>query len=80
MTKDVIGCYTLGCVETIENHAWARTRASAAGWYFAISGAAYCPEHKPAWVNEWRRRKAAQGMDRALYENQLKAVDSLDQY
>lgn len=38
---------------------WAHMRASDDGWFFSRQeDAAYCPEHNPPWVADWRARQA----------------------
>jgi hypothetical protein len=42
------------CKNVVKNNRWARTKS---GWFETKSGEFFCPEHIPAWVEEWRRRK-----------------------
>lgn len=37
---------------------WNIMQAGKAGWFFQRNGDAYCPEHVPEWVEEWRRSKS----------------------
>jgi hypothetical protein len=47
-----------GCGEKIRDHAWGHIKAE--GWFFSKeTGKAYCPEHNPPWVEEWRAKKRA---------------------
>lgn len=44
------------CEAKIKNHAWGRIKAE--GWFFSRDpDRAYCPNHIPSWVAEWRARK-----------------------
>lgn len=45
----------LGCQASFPGSKHAQMRARAEGWFFSRrEDAAYCPEHVPAWVAEWR--------------------------
>lgn len=57
-TPPPVKCAEGGCPQEIKNNAWAKTKAHAAGWFFQREGAAYCPDHTPEWVEEWRKKKA----------------------
>lgn len=50
-----IHCYE--CKTAIENNAWSKIKAQGKGWFFSKAGRAYCPEHNPPWVAEWRKKK-----------------------
>lgn len=47
-------CYE--CERTVPQHKWGQIKAHDEGWYFPRNGGAYCPDHVPAWVTEWRAR------------------------
>lgn len=41
------------CTSRVKNHRWGLTKAE--GWFFTKKkDEAYCPEHVPGWVEEWR--------------------------
>jgi len=47
-------CCVPGCTnETVANK-WADIQSA---WFFMKDGSAYCPEHIPDWVADWRRNK-----------------------
>jgi len=54
-----VHCAGDDCVESFENHRWGRIKAHDAGWFEQKDGIAWCPEHKPDWVDAWRAREAA---------------------
>lgn len=37
---------------------WHYMRAAEEGWFFQKNGDAWCPDHNPSWVEEWRRKRA----------------------
>lgn len=44
------------CETKVKNHAWGYIKAE--GWFFSRDGErGYCPEHVPAWVSEWRKKR-----------------------
>ena len=51
-------CAQPRCTQTVGGSKWDRIRASKAGWFFGLDGNAYCPEHVPNWVAEWRAGRA----------------------
>jgi hypothetical protein len=52
-------CARPECPRTYQGHKWGRIKAGEEGWFFPRdSGEAYCPDHLPPWVQEWRARKA----------------------
>lgn len=36
---------------------WGKIEARNKGWFLQRNGAAWCPEHIPDWVEEWRKSK-----------------------
>lgn len=38
---------------------WLVIKAQDEGWFFHRDGTAYCPDHTPHWVEEWRAKRAA---------------------
>ncbi|AUG29577.1 hypothetical protein HMPREF1529_02351 [Microbacterium sp. oral taxon 186 str. F0373] len=47
-------CSADACVATIADERWAMTKSD---WFFQRNGAAFCPDHLPEWVPEWRARR-----------------------
>jgi hypothetical protein len=55
-TRDgLVHCSADGCDATVPDHYWGKVKA--AGWFFQRNGDAWCPEHVPEWVAEWRSRQ-----------------------
>jgi len=52
-----VRCSEPGCLHNVSNHYWGKVAANDAGWFFQRTGEAWCPEHVPEWVEEWRARK-----------------------
>ena len=52
--NDEIPCAKKGCEATIKNHRWGRTKSD---WFEQKDGRVWCPEHTPAWVEEWRKQR-----------------------
>lgn len=52
-------CCVPGCSNTHKADRWNTSKAQALGWFFQKNGQAWCPEHTPDWVAEWRARKGA---------------------
>jgi hypothetical protein len=51
-----IVCDAAGCDQKIKNHRWGKTKAD--NWFFSRDDdIAWCPNHLPAWVAEWRSRR-----------------------
>lgn len=48
-------CDNPSCLAKIQNNPFARIKAEF--WFFMRSGKAFCPEHIPAWLAEYRKRK-----------------------
>lgn len=53
--SDELKCSEEGCDKTIKNHLWGHIKAD--GWFFSKDGSLFCPDHVPAWVADWRKRK-----------------------
>lgn len=52
-----VRCDGPDCAAAVENHRWGRTKA--AGWFFTRDDdQAWCPEHVPDWVAEWRAKRS----------------------
>lgn len=49
-------CAQVGCEETFMPHHWGNIRAQNDGWFLQKNGDAWCPDHIPEWVAEWRQR------------------------
>lgn len=52
-------CSEPSCLHNVSMHYWGKVTASNAGWFFQRTGEAWCPEHVPEWVTEWRARRDA---------------------
>lgn len=65
MDVGLIHCAEPECPATIKNHRWGKTKAD--GWFFSRrDDTAFCPDHIPPWVAEWRAQKLdSQGEDHA---------------
>lgn len=50
-------CAHDGCAASIPNHQWGKIKAD--GWFGQKDGTVWCPAHVPAWVAEWRARRAS---------------------
>lgn len=53
-------CDAPPCTARVKNHRWGRTKAE--GWFFEKAREdrperAWCPEHNPPWVAEWRAKR-----------------------
>ena len=55
MTTGLVRCAEPGCEATVKDHAWGKIKAD--GWFFTKTGEAWCPDHNPEWVAEWRARQ-----------------------
>jgi hypothetical protein len=51
----VIHCSHTGCTNTVQNSQWGKTKAD--GWFFGKNGQAFCHEHIPGWVTDWRAKR-----------------------
>lgn len=47
-----VRCSEDGCPASVANNRWAKIHS--VGWFFMRDGSAYCPEHLPEWLAEWR--------------------------
>lgn len=53
---EYIVCGEPNCDNHIKNHLWGRIKAE--GWFFTRTrDEAWCPDHLPEWVIEWRGKK-----------------------
>lgn len=50
-------CAEPGCVNTHKQDRCNTTKAQYEGWFFQKDGTAWCPEHTPEWVAEWRENR-----------------------
>lgn len=55
--SDTVHCSEEGCTAEFKNHRWGHIKAHSEGWFEQKDGQRWCPEHKPAWVDEWRGRQ-----------------------
>lgn len=53
-----------GCTASIPGSKSHQIRAAEQGWFFQQNGDAWCPEHTPEWVAEWRARTPARERSR----------------
>lgn len=53
-------CSFEGCDNSFKGHSWAAIRAHDGGWFRQKNGDNWCPEHIPAWVDGWRKKRRAQ--------------------
>lgn len=51
-------CGYSGCENSFNNHRWGNIKAHDEGWVLLKNGDAWCPEHTPAWVSQWRDNKS----------------------
>ena len=58
MSEGLIHCDHLECTASFKTSYWASIHAYSDGWFVKRNGEAYCPEHQPPWLAEWRERKA----------------------
>lgn len=49
------------CPRTTRSTKWRDIRAHDAGWFFTKDGKVYCPDHVPAWVEQWRETQTQKG-------------------
>lgn len=47
-------CSVEGCTNSVPQGHWAKGREN---WFFQRNGDNFCPEHIPAWVEGWRKKK-----------------------
>jgi hypothetical protein len=50
-------CKHDGCKRTCVNNYHENIRSGEEGWFFQRNGDAWCPDHNPEWVIEWRAKK-----------------------
>lgn len=55
--KPKIVCVEEGCNNSFADHSWGATAAYKAGWFVMRDGTAYCFDHNPPWVAEWRAKQ-----------------------
>jgi len=52
-------CSAPDCEAKVPNHYWGRVKKGA-GWFFSKDESdAWCPQHLPEWVPQWRAQKGA---------------------
>lgn len=54
---EVRKCAKPGCENSYRVHRWGSTKAVGDGWFIQKDDTAWCPEHVPEWVGEWRARQ-----------------------
>ncbi len=50
-------CAEPGCEAAHAEHYHGKVQAQLDGWFMQRNGDAWCPEHNPPWVEEWRARQ-----------------------
>lgn len=50
-------CSHDGCENSFAPHKWGNMEAQRLGWFLQRNGDAWCPDHIPDWVAEWRKKK-----------------------
>lgn len=50
-------CAKNECAKTFSDHEWGNKKAQREGWFMQRNGLAWCPDHTPDWVAEWRAKK-----------------------
>lgn len=50
-------CRKTGCSRDYFPDHWGKKEAARKGWFLQRNGDAWCPDHIPDWVVEWRQRK-----------------------
>lgn len=53
-------CSVEGCENRFADHMWGKIKLK--GWFIMKDGTAYCPDHIPEWVEEWRAKQRARSM------------------
>lgn len=51
-------CSNEKCSSSFPNHKHGTIDAHQRGWFLQRSGDAWCPDHIPDWVAEWRAKKS----------------------
>lgn len=51
-------CAFITCICSFPDHRWGAIRAFNEGWFVEKNGTAWCPDHVPEWVADWRARRA----------------------
>lgn len=58
-----ITCSEEGCNNSFVDHKWGNHDAYKAGWFVMKDGTAYCFDHNPPWVAEWRAKQKGKKKD-----------------
>jgi hypothetical protein len=56
-TSGTHSCSKEECPKFFPNHKWGYQQAQREGWFMQRNGDAWCPDHNPDWVAEWRAKK-----------------------
>lgn len=51
-------CRKTNCQNDYFPDKWGKMEATRKGWFIHRNGSAWCPDHIPDWVVEWREKKA----------------------
>ncbi|AOZ64930.1 hypothetical protein SEA_OLYMPICHELADO_65 [Streptomyces phage OlympicHelado] len=54
-------CSNAECPKSFPNHKHGTIGAHQDGWFLQRNGDAWCPDHIPDWVAEWRAKKNKKG-------------------
>lgn len=46
------------CGKTHKKDRWNNSKAQGLGWFMQKDGTAWCPDHIPEWVAEWRANRS----------------------
>lgn len=50
------------CDKTVKDNRWAKIHAHDEGWFITKDDSkAYCPDHVPEWVADWRAKRNGSG-------------------
>ena len=52
---ETIICSYSGCPSEVKNNRWAKIKSE---WFFQMNGEAWCTEHIPDWVEDWRAKRS----------------------
>jgi hypothetical protein len=50
-------CAKEECPKFFPDHMWGNRQAQREGWFMQRNGLAWCPDHNPDWVAEWRAKR-----------------------
>jgi len=53
-------CAQPECTNSFKTDKWHTIHAAGDGWFMQKDGTNWCPDHTPAWVAAWRKKRDAQ--------------------